>query len=90
MNMSTTLRKRLARLELQHGGPDEVQQAAVAAISDEDLNVLCAFFERGSPLSALTHEERAALGRYRAECQNAALRIRRSERSWYAGPDSFR
>ena len=48
--MSTTLRRRLERLELQHqGSMDEVQQAALQAISDEDLNTLAAFIERGAP-----------------------------------------
>jgi cytochrome c553 len=75
--MSTTLRRRLERLELQHqGSMDEVQQAALQAISDEDLNTLSAFIERGAPLSAPTQEEQAALERYSAECQAEALRIR--------------
>ena len=74
--MSTTLRRRLERLELQHqGSMDEVQQAALQAIS-EDLNTLSAFIERGAPLSAPTQEEQAALERYSAECQAAVLRIR--------------
>ena len=78
--MSTTLRRRLERLELQHQGlTDEVQPAAVQAISDEDLNTLHAFFGRGAPLSAPTQEEQAALERYSAEYQAAALRIRRQE-----------
>jgi phage terminase Nu1 subunit (DNA packaging protein) len=79
--MRTTLRRRLERLELQHQGlTDEVQyeaqRAALQAISDEDLNTLHAFQERGAPLSAPTEEEQAALERFSAECQAAGLRTR--------------
>jgi hypothetical protein len=75
--MSTTLRRRLEHLELQHqGSMDEVQQAALQGISDEDLHTIHAFLGRGAPLSAPTQEEQAALARYGAECQAAALRIR--------------
>jgi hypothetical protein len=80
--MSTTLKRRLGRLELLHQGSiDEIQQAALQVISDEDLITLSAFSERGAPLSAPTPEEQAALARYGAECQAAALKIRGQQQS---------
>jgi hypothetical protein len=89
--MSTTLRRRLERLELQHQSPMmEVQQAALQAISDEDLHTLHAFHERGAPLSEPTQEEEAALERYSAECQAASLRIRGEQPSRRGRPYAYR
>ena len=86
--MSTTLRRRLERLELQHQDQmDDVQQAALQAISDKDLNTLHAYLERGVPLPAPTPEQ-ASLERYGAEYQAAALRIRGQQPAKRGRPDS--
>ena len=79
VRVNATLERRLRRLERTPVTPAEVlnqiQDQALRAISDEDLEQVHAFAQRGVPFADSTAAERAALERYRAEAEAAALRI---------------
>lgn len=88
----TRVNSRLERLEENNrheraGVMEQIQKAALQELSDEDLNVMKAFIDRGSPFADRTPEESGMLERYSAACAAAALRItgrppsRRAQRS---------
>ena len=75
MTTSGTIKRRLLSLERsaninRTGIMEQIQQAALKTISDDDLQHLREFVVRGASLSKCTPEEKAALERY-----EAALRI---------------
>ena len=53
----------------------QIQDQALRAVSDEDLEQIHSFALREVPYSNCTPSERDALGRYRAEAEAAAFRI---------------
>jgi hypothetical protein len=60
--------ERLEETDLHHRATfmQQIQKAAFQDLSDEDLNVMKAFIERGAPFSEPTPEESATLARYKA------------------------
>ena len=77
--MGGTIKRRLLTLERSVNTKRtsmmaQIQQAALQAISDEDLDHLSKVVGRGEPFSACTPEEQSALDRYCAEYE-AAQRI---------------
>jgi len=73
--MNAKLRRRIDLLERNSQvnrttATEAITAAALSAISDDDLEQLHQFAERGVPFSECTPEEKAALERY-----DAALRI---------------
>jgi hypothetical protein len=79
LRANATFERRLRRLERTVVTPlqvlQEIGNQALRAISDEDLDHLQAFFVRGGPYYESVPAERAALERYHAQLEAAALRI---------------
>jgi len=78
--MNAKLRRRLDILErntdLKRASvSDEIAAAALAALSDEDLEQLRSFADREPPFSGCTPEQKAALDHYHREYEAAARRI---------------
>ena len=76
----TRMASRLERLEeddrhYRSNLREQILRAALQDLSDEDLNLMKVFVERGSPLSDATPEETAALERYAAASDAVAVRI---------------
>jgi hypothetical protein len=79
-SMKSGLKNRLARLEHNLLGDrasvvEQINSAALGAVSDEDLDHLQDLRDSGAPLSKGSPEQRAALERYLAEWDAAAMSI---------------
>jgi hypothetical protein len=77
--MNAKLRRRLDLLEKntqlsRASVQEEIMAAALSAISDQDLQRLRQFAERGVPISECTQEERATLARFEIEYEAAPRR----------------
>ena len=78
--MNAKLKRRLDILERNRHAThttvmEEITRTALAALSDEELELLRHFADREPPFWGYTPEQKAALDRYQAEYEAAALRI---------------
>ena len=79
MTAPGTIKRRLLNLErsaniLRASIEEQIEQAALRALSDEDFNHLRDVIGRGEPISASTPQEQSAIDRYGAEYAAAAKR----------------